>query len=287
MIKKYHRNNVIICILSIAVFFVFCTETVNAHSKISNCKVSLESYVYNDSDCYKVIPNGDFVEGSTPWKHLLEYTFSEDGLGINEKMCVRIKIKLTNESRGYVGQTLSLMCKDSVDGRGRTVFSERIDYTAINSWQTIEFYFTPGENEIVPASNAYMIYFCVGSTEELFTPDKYYYLSNAEFETAGGLDVSFVKRTAQCGAVIVENHTAENIEFKGCIIIACYNETGCLKEVVISKTIDETIEAYEGFASSEVTLLEDVQIGDMISVFLFDSLETLKPLKKQIVEYLY
>ena len=112
-------------------------------------------------------------------------------------------------------------------------------------------------------------------------------MSNAEFETVGGLDVSFIKRTAQCGAVIVENHTSENIEFKGCIIIACYNETGCLKEVVISKPIDETIEAYEGFASSEVALLEDVQIGDMISVFLFDSLETLKPLKKQIVEYLY
>ena len=258
--------------------------TANPH--ISS-KLNLESYVYGEGDFYKVVPTGNFVEGATPWKHLMEYTFPDGELDVDAKICVRIKIRLTNESRGYVGQRVSLMCKDSKEGGGRTVFSETIDDAAVNGWQTMEFYFTPGENQQVPPRDTYMIYFCVSSTADIFTPENYYYMSEAEFEFADGLDVSFIKRTPRSAAVIVENHTNESINFSGTVIIVCYDSSGVMREAVISAPLNEKLEANEGFASIEVKLKNDVQSGDRITVFLLNSLDRLEPLKKQLVEYIY
>lgn len=267
------------------VFVISGNDCVGATESIKPSSVTHESYVFRDDACYKVVPSGNFVSNSTPWKHLLEYTFENGELDTDEQVCVRIKIKLNESSRGYSGQTLSMMCKDTKDGIARTVFTEYIDDTAISDWQTFEFYFTPGENDDVPKKNAYMIYFCVGTTAELYTADKYYFLSEAEFETVGGLDVSFIKRDADSAAVVVENHTDDDIVFKGVIIIARYSDSGNLEEVVYAVPISETVVKQEGFVSRNVKL-NSAESGDKVSVFLFESTNSLKPLKDKLNEYI-
>lgn len=281
--RELRKALIIITILS--ALFLFFGMQAYASGDIRVAMVKTESFVEADGNCYRVVPQGNFISGSTPWKHLIEYTFEGGKLNVSEKMCVRIKIKLTDVSRGYVGQSISLMCKDSQNATARTVFSERIDDTAVGGWQTVEFYFTPGENATVPATDAYMIYFCVSSTDELFSADKYYMLSGAEFEKVGDLDVEFIKRDAQSGALVLQNHTDKAIAFEGVMIAARYNSDGTLLETVVTEPVNRTLEAYEGFASREAGFTE-FKSGDRISVYLFNSLTELTPLEKKLDEYI-
>ena len=285
MLKEKRITIIFFLLLICFVFAVLGFDDVYASESIEFSSVNCANIVSREGTCYKIVPDGNYVSGSTEWKHLVEYIFEDGELDTDEQVCARIKIKLTDKSRGYSGRTLSLMCKDTSTSTAKTVFTEYIDDTAISGWQTFEFYFTPGENSKVPAKNAYMIYFCVGTTAELYTADKYYYLSDAEFETVGGLDVSFIKRSADNAAVVVENHTENDIVFKGVIIIARYNSSGVLEKIVTAEPISETVTACEGFVSRNVKL-DSVKSGDRIMVFLLETLDRLNPLKKGLDEYI-